>query len=231
MSNETIMISTALIDLAIVVLAFRLGRPFLVAVLAINLIMVSLTAAKAGLVFGVVASPQSIFYASIFLGTDLLTENYGKKAGYQAVAVGFVSLLLLVLLGQAVVHFAPVESSAGIGASIDQVFGVVGRIAVASFVAYLIAQNLDIWLFHKIKERTDGKYLWLRNNGSTWISQALDTMLFFPIAFLGVMPTDQLISVMIFAYLVKIIVAAIDTPFVYLASKYFRPSDLSEGRE
>lgn len=228
MSNEVIMIVTALADLAVVLLCYRLGRQYLVTILAINLVLVSLTAAKTGQVFGVVASPQSIFYASIFLGTDIITEKYGRRAGHQAVLVGFVSLLLLIGLGQAVVLFDPVESAKGLSESINSVFGVAARVAVGSFTAYLVAQNLDIWLFHKIREATKGHYLWLRNNGSTLVSQALDTAIFFPIAFYGTMPNEELLSLMIFAYVVKLLVAAIDTPFMYLAS-IFEPSD-ARGR-
>ena len=215
MSNEAIVIGAALVDLAIVLVAFRLGKAYLIGVIVVNLVMVSLTAAKVGLFFGVVGSPQSIFYASIFLATDLLAEYYGKRSGYQAIWTGFLALFMLALLGQVVVHFHPIPEAETYGNAVNTIFGATWRVALASFVAYIVAQNFDIWFFHKLRERTQGRHLWLRNLGSTSVSQLIDTVIFFPIAFAGVMP--ELFQVMLVAYIVKILVAVLDTPYIYLA--------------
>ena len=83
-------------------------------------------------------------------------------------------------------------------------------------VAYLISQHLDVWIFNKIKQKTGGKMLWLRNNGSTLISQLVDSAIFTIIAFAGVYPLWEL---MLFTYIIKVIVAVLDTPFMYLAKK------------
>ncbi len=215
MSNEVLVIGAALVDLAIVLVAFRLGKSYLIGVIVVNLVMVTLTAAKVGSFFGVVGSPQSIFYASIFLATDLLAEHYGKRAGYQAIWTGFLALLLLALLGQVVVLFDPIPAAETYGNAVNTIFGATWRVALASFVAYVAAQNFDIWFFHNLRERTQGRHLWLRNLASTSVSQLIDTVIFFPIAFAGVMP--QLFQVMLVAYIVKILVAVLDTPYIYLA--------------
>lgn len=214
MSNETIVLLVALLDLIAVLIAFRLGTPFLIAVIVTNLVMVSITAPKVGSAFDVIMSPQSIFYAAIFLGTDLLSEFKGKKVAYSAVWASFLALVLLAILSQFVVRFTPIEGAAVFGKSMDTVLSGTWRIALGSFVAYSIAQNFDVWFFHFIKEKTKGKYLWLRNNLSTVTSQFIDTIIFFPIAFAGIMP--ELVQVMIVAYVIKLIVAFIDTPFMYL---------------
>ena len=217
MSNELLIIFAALFDLSIVLIAFRLGKSYVIGVIVVNLIMVSLAAPKVGLVFGVVGSPQTIFYASIFLGTDLLAEFHGKKSGYPAIWVGFLALALLAIFGQVVMRFQPVPDAEGYGNAFSTLFGSTWRVALGSFVAYFVAQQFDIWLFHSIKEKTEGRHLWLRNILSTSTSQFIDTLIFFPIAFLGVIP--ELLSVMMVAYVLKFLVALADTPFIYLARR------------
>lgn len=220
MSNELLIILAALVDLSIVLIAFRFGKPYVIGVIVVNLIMVSLSAPKAGLIFGFYGSPQTIFYASIFLGTDMLAEFYGKRSGYQAIWTGFIALALLAFLGQVVMHFVPVPESEEYGEAFSTLFGGTWRIALGSFVAYMVAQQFDIWFYHKIKEVTDGKKLWLRNILSTSTSQGIDTLIFFPIALAGLVP--GLISIMIVAYLMKIAVAILDTPFLYLARRLMK---------
>jgi uncharacterized integral membrane protein (TIGR00697 family) len=89
-------------------------------------------------------------------------------------------------------------------------------------VAYLVAQNLDVLLYDWLKKITNSKHLWLRNNGSTFVSQLVDSIIFTTIAFAGIYPLTQLI---IFTYLIKIIVAVLDTPFIYL-TKIIKPKNL-----
>ena len=86
------------------------------------------------------------------------------------------------------------------------------RIVLGSLVAYVVSQNWDVRVFHKLKEMTDGRHLWLRNNVSTMTSQALDTVIFITIAFYGVLPVVPMI---IGQYIVKLLIAALDTPFIY----------------
>lgn len=92
----------------------------------------------------------------------------------------------------------------------------VGRIVLASMIAYLVSQHHDVWAFLKWREVTKGKHLWLRNNASTIISQGIDTILFITIAFYGVVPNNILLQMMLYQWIWKLIVALLDTPFVYI---------------
>jgi hypothetical protein len=96
------------------------------------------------------------------------------------------------------------------------IFSLMPRIAIASLIAYLISQYHDIWAFHFWKEKTGGRHLWLRNNLSTLISQLLDSLIFTLMAFAGTLPFTELIQIIITTYLLKLVVALIDTPFIYL---------------
>jgi hypothetical protein len=86
-------------------------------------------------------------------------------------------------------------------------------------VAYLVSQWHDVWAFHLLKSWTKGKHLWLRNNGSTLISQALDSLVFCTIAFWGVFETSVWIQIVVSTYLMKTIMGVMDTPFIYLARR------------
>lgn len=219
MTNEIIFILTTLLDLAFVLFAFRMGKSWIVGAIVANLIMVTCFASKLIPVFGFITNAANVFYASIFLATDALTEHYGKREGYRSVQIGFMCILLFVILSQFTLLFSTVEITEQINIAMQTVFSAVPRIALASMVAYLIAQNFDVWFYHLLHNKTQGRYLWFRNNFSTAISQLIDSVVFFTIAFYGVMPNSQLVEVILTGYVVKLIVATLDTPFIYLTYK------------
>jgi hypothetical protein len=98
----------------------------------------------------------------------------------------------------------------------ESILGMVPRITLASMIAYLISQHHDVFAFHFWRQKTKGRFLWLRNNASTMVSQALDTGLFIPIAFWGTVSTEVLTEMLLTQYVIKLIIAAGDTPFCYL---------------
>lgn len=99
-----------------------------------------------------------------------------------------------------------------------QTLGQTGRIVAASLIAYIVAQNHDVWAYHFWKKLTKGKHLWLRNNLSTGVSQIIDSVLFTTIAFYGITPVVPIIMSTI---VLKFIIAALDTPFLYAVRWYF----------
>jgi uncharacterized integral membrane protein (TIGR00697 family) len=92
-----------------------------------------------------------------------------------------------------------------------------------------------VWAFHAIRQRTGGRLLWLRNNASTVVSQLLDSAIFCTIAFWGLFPVNVFWEIMLSTYVIKVAVAALDTPFIYLARRMFRsgsvPEDEAEAGE
>jgi uncharacterized integral membrane protein (TIGR00697 family) len=104
-----------------------------------------------------------------------------------------------------------------------QLFGVYPRVVAASLLAYLISQLHDVWAFDFWKVRSRGRYLWLRNNASTMVSQAIDSVIFCVVAFWGVFPWSDFFQILATTYLLKFAIAAADTPFIYLARKLKAP--------
>jgi len=165
-------------------------------------------------------------YPVTFLITDIISEVYGKKKANQVVTTGiFASFfsLLIVYLADAV----PATSWSPIGDSLfEKVFGATAIAVFASMVAYLLAQYIDIQLFHFWKRLTKGRHLWLRNNFSTFLSQFVDTFsVLFLLCSFGKIDWQLFNGLLLSGFLFKVIVAAIDTPFLYAAvyglRKYF----------
>ena len=173
-------------------------------------------------------------YPITFLVTDIVCEVYGRRRANLMVFTGFVmSLLSLVLIQIALAvpgspvwpsgnaNYATVEA---MQQAYDSVFTLPGILIFASMIAYLIAQLMDVRLFHFWKRVTHGRHLWLRNNGSTMISQLVDTVVVNSIFLsfgLG-LPWDIVAKIIVAAYVFKLVFAAIDTPFIYLGVALLR---------
>lgn len=152
-----------------------------------------------------------LVYSTSYLLTDILAEFHGKRRAKEAVWSGFLGSILLVLSIQIAIAWPSPVFWKGQQA-LKQTLGMTWRIVLASLSAYVISQNWDVNVFHKIKKLTDGEHLWLRNLASTMSSQGIDTTIFITIAFFGQMP---IIPLIIGQYFVKLIIAALDTPFIY----------------
>jgi len=170
---------------------------------------------------GSLALPVSIlWYPLTFLLTDIVSEVYGARRARYLVATGFVMSLLL--LGFSLMGIAlPAAPFYALDEDYRNIFGPVWRLLFASMSAYLLAQMVDVWLFHFWKRRTRGRHLWLRNNASTMVSQLVDTVTV-NVIFLYRNSTvfsggiDDLVVIILGVYAVKVAIAALDTPFAYL---------------
>lgn len=162
-------------------------------------------------------------YPITFLITDIISEIYGKKKANQVVVIGiFASLfsLLIVLVSNAVpaTPWSPVSDS-----MFTTVFGSTAIAVTASMMAYLFAQLIDIQIYHFWKRLTKGKHLWLRNNGSTFSSQFIDTFTILTLlCSFEIIAWDKFLGLLISGVLFKWFVALCDTPFMYLLVYLFR---------
>ena len=157
-----------------------------------------------------------LLYPITFLVMDLITEFYGKNTANYVIKVGiFVSLMLMLLIFVADLCSATIWSPVD-NATFNRVFSVYGIGAMASLVANFMAQTLDVAIFSKLKEITNSKHLWLRNNVSTILGQLIDTLCVVSIlCFYNIIPFDKFNIIVINSFLFKTICALIDTPFCY----------------
>ena len=217
MYNEILWICFAFFDLSLVLLAHHfLGKTGLFCMIVFNLLLCNIQVLKIVELFGITTTLGNILYASIFLSTDLLAEFYGKKEAKKAIYIGFLTLFLMTVYIQITILFKP--------SAFDQsqihltgLFSLLPRVMVASLCAFTLSQMLDIQIFHALRNYTKKKHLWLRNNVSTLTSQLLDSLVFCFIAFYGLMPFNEWLEICISTYIIKALVAVIDTPFMYFA--------------
>lgn len=162
-------------------------------------------------------------YPVTFLVTDIISEIYGKRRADQVVVSGFIAslfMIAIILVSQAApaTTWSPVSSP-----EFAKVFGLTPGAVFASMTAYLTAQFIDIRLFHFWKRLTGGRHLWLRNNGSTIVSQFVDTSLVLALLCLtGAIPWDLYGGLLANGFTFKVLVALADTPFFYLAARVLR---------
>ena len=172
-------------------------------------------------------------YPITFLITDLISEIFGQKKANQVVVAGifasFFSIGILLLA-----DFVPaIQSSPIDNETFSQVFSLSPLAVLASMIAYLFAQFIDIKLYHYWKKVTQGKHLWLHNNFSTFASQFLDTFtVILLLCLFGVLPWDLFLGLVVSGFIFKVLVAAIDTPFLYLSVYLIRKRfNLKVGEE
>ncbi len=173
------------------------------------------------------ASLGNAMFGGVFLATDLLSEKYGQNDARKAVLISVVANLSFVTVMVISSLFIAVdrEFEQEISSAIDLFYGPSGmmvKMLIISNVVYLSSQTLDIFIFDKIKDKNpDTKWLFVRNNISTTISQLVDTILFVTLAtlFTEVFTWDNYIDLILTTYFIKLLVAVVDTPFIYLLTK------------
>ena len=169
-------------------------------------------------------SMGAIMYSGIYFATDLISEKYGRKEANKAVILGAISNIVIMFTLVLSTYYLPSE----IASSSNLVHSAISTLAlyspifvIGSITAYLISQTFDVWIFHKIKKMTNGKYLWLRNNVSTLSSQALDTFIYtFVWVLAGELSFLTALSIALTKYIFKFIIAIIDTIFIYLVRNW-----------
>ncbi|AFG36525.1 queuosine precursor transporter [Spirochaeta africana] len=208
----------------------KYGASFLVAVYAALIVMANIFAGKI-VMFGPWTVPAGVIvYGVSFLLTDALNEFFGYRFAKEAILGGFTASLLLVIGVQIVIAWEP----AGFWQhqeALETILGSTWRIAVGSLVAFLVSQNWDIYVFQWLKQRTGSGSLWLRNIGSTATSQTIDTLLFCTIAFAGSMPWPAVWGIIIGQLMVKLTIALVDTPFLYIMRAFYRTDEVTPNTE
>jgi len=225
--NELFFFVWTLIVVGLVLVSFRMGRFALYGVVGVYIILANIFVTKQITLFGVAATGGNSLYGAIFLATDLLNEHWGKKEAQRAVWFGWACAGFYLLASQVFLWFEPSVDDF-VHPAMHSIFSFAPRIVVGSLIAYIISQSHDVFSFNMWKQRTAGKHLWLRNNASTWVSQLIDSALFTLIAFYGIFEMSILVQIFITTYVLKVIVAAIDTPFLYL-SRRFKPAELKDA--
>lgn len=227
-NQELLWLSTLVLDLGGTVLLYRLfGKAGLQVAIATAIILANLQGPKLTVIFGLETTLGVIFYSSIFFATDVLSENYGKAEANKAVWMGFsVSVIVLVMLSLALLYQpSTLPDTAEFSSSIHNAFATIVNFTpfmiAGSLLAYVTSQTFDVWAFHKIRTITGRRWLWLRNNLSTMSSQVIDTAIFALVAWGPIVGIRKALSLGFAKYVFKLVIALIDTTFIYWARHSF----------
>jgi uncharacterized integral membrane protein (TIGR00697 family) len=225
--QDLLWLTTLVLDLGVTIAMYRFfGRDGLLGCIVLAILLANIQGPKLTIIFGFQTSLGVIFYSGIFFATDLLSEKYGRAAAGKAVLIGFAISVIVVLMMSLALLFQPstqpntAEFSLRIHEAFEAILNFTPRFVFGSLLAYLISQSLDVWLFYKIRVLTQGRWLWLRNNGSTMLSQAVDTLIYSFVVWWGVVDLETALQLGAVKYGFKVMIAAIDTPFIYWARSW-----------
>lgn len=223
--NELILILSLVIEFGLVLLAYKLfGRAGLYIATAVYTVLANIEVAMLVEAFGIEQTLGNVLFAGTFLITDILSEVESKEAANKAVNIGIFTSVIFIIITQSWMLYTPTLDSLPFADGLRTVFSATPRIAAASLLVYALTQRFDVWLYHKwwaLTEKRFGKrrFLWLRNNGSTLISQLLNTVLFNVGAFAGTYDAATLVAICAVGYVIYVVTSLLDTPFIYAARK------------
>lgn len=220
-SNELLFLLATLVEVTVVFIAARLGREWLLSTVAVNLILIGIFGAKLISVFGLVTNVGNVFYACAFLATHFLIERHGKNSAWQTIWFGAGFVAFFTLMSQFAVYYNGSPLSDAANSASATLFAFSPRIIIASILAYVFASYVNIAVFSWIRGKTKEKFLWLRSNGANIVSQLVDSMLFFSIAFFD-LPGPLLVQTILTGWFLKSLVVLVGTPFLYLDAYFER---------
>jgi uncharacterized integral membrane protein (TIGR00697 family) len=221
--NELLLILSLLVTYSAVLIWYRLfGKSGMYCFTVFATIAANIEALILIDAFGMEMTLGNILFAATFLVTDILSETEGKDSARKAVHVGIATNILFIIVSQSWMMYVPSVNDWA-SPSIAAVFSNTPRMMLSSLLVYVIVQNFDVWMYHfwwnwsTKRWGNSRRFLWLRNNGSTLLSQMLNTVLFTGFAFWGTYDLGTLISIAISSYVIFIVTSLADTPFVYMA--------------
>lgn len=230
MYNEFVGVIAFLVTFVMMVLMFRFfGKQGLYAWVAMGTIIANIQVLKTVDIFTISATLGNVMFASIYLATDILNDIYGRKVAKKAVWLGFTSTLVMIIVMQVSLAFAPSEADIAQDA-LKTIFDVIPRIAIASIVAYIIGQHIDVFIFNAIKKVfTSDRTFFIRAYGSTTLSSIIDTALFVLIAFYGgPLPNNVILEIFITTYLLKLVSTIFNVPFGYWAKSMYKRGKVND---
>ncbi len=213
--NETVLIVTALIDLGIVLAAYMLGREWLYVTIVINLLLITLFGAKLVSIFGSATNAGNVMYACVFFATYLLMEHGTARDGRRAIWIGASAIVMFLALSKLVLMMESVSATQAVSEAMEQILTIAPRIALASLVAYITAQYMNVWLYTFGRESASSVHWWVRVICVMMAAQLVDSVIFFSIGFFGTVEVRLVFESMWVGYMIKVLVGLAAVPLLY----------------
>lgn len=214
--NEILWTALILVNFSLILVAFRYwGKLGLFVFAMLSALLSNIQALKQVTLFGLNGSMGDISYIGIYLISDILSENYGKATARKIVWLGMFSMLAVTMIVSLSLQLAP-NAYDQAQAALSTIFDLFPRLILASLCAFFVSQSYDIVAYQFWRRKFPAyRYIWLRNGMSTLVSQMLDNAIFTLIAFVGVFPWSYLLQIYSTSFILRTIIAVLDTPFVY----------------
>ena len=217
--NELLMIMEVLVVFTLVLLCHKLfGKYGLIGWIGIASVLAEIQVIKSIDIFGISGTLGNVLFASNFLVTDILTEVYGAEYAKKGVFFGVFSIITFIIISQFTILFIPNDIDT-VSDALKQIFTISPRVCISSLVMYLIANYIDVIIYDKLKRRDKNKRIWFRNNFSTIVCNSLENFFFVFFAFIGLYSFKDIMLIALSTTLIEVIIAFMDTPFLYIAKK------------
>jgi len=184
--------------------------------------------AKTCHIFGVTFGAGNLFFPISYIFGDVMTEVYGYARARKVIWAGFGAMLFAAVMGQVVLRMPPNSAepfNQVLQPALELVFGSTWRIVLGSLLAFWIGDFVNSYLLARMKVWTQGRHLWMRTIGSTIAGQAVDSVVFYPLAFYGVLKTSTLVAMVVFNWVFKILVEVVLTPATYLVVGWLKRAE------
>lgn len=175
-------------------------------------------------VWGVTFGAGVFFFPISYIFGDILTEVYGYARARKVVWAGFGALFFASFMAWVIVKMPPAPNFTNQQA-LETLFGNTPRIVLSSLIAYGVGEFCNSYVLAKMKILTEGRYLWMRTIGSTLVGEMADSVVFYPLAFLGVWPTEMVVKVMIANYFLKVSWEVVMTPVTYRVVNFLKRAE------
>lgn len=217
--NEVLLIIEVIVVFSLLLIAKKcFGKSGIFAWIAFATVFANIQVTKTVNILGLSSTLGSVLFSSVFLATDILNECYSVKDSKKGVYIGLFAVISYIIVSQITLAFVP-NSTDIMNSAMKQIFTLAPRVCLSSVVMFFFSNIADVYLYEKLKQVFNNKKMWLRNNISTIVCNCLENFMFVFGAFLFVYPFSEVVMIAITTCIIEIIVALLDTPFLYLAKK------------
>lgn len=215
--NEALLGLTAAASASFVFLAWKLDKERLYSAIVVFLILISVAGSKLVDFFGHETNTGNIYYASVFLATYFLIERYGRREGIRSIGIGIMFVVGFTIFLQLVVGLDSAPGANAFGNALSAALNPASRLAFASLLAYAVSQYLNVQLYSYLKEHMEAirGAIWIRANISNMLAQAVDSAIFFTVAFWGVVPPGNIWEVLLTGFVIKVVYILLASPLLY----------------
>jgi len=217
MINTILLAVIIMIELLFLLSLSKSKKEWLYGFIIVNLLLIATLGGKTVSFFGFTTNAGNIFYISVSLATYLAVEYFGSENAYKSIWLGTLAVFFFLVMTQLVISMPGTAETKTLNQAMITVFNKSARLGLASILGYLVAQSFSIWFYQILHSKLNLKnraLFLVSSNSSNILAQAVDSLLFFSIAFVGILPFSLLWQTVLVGYSLKVLAGLFMTPFL-----------------